>query len=97
MIQLVEQGLEYLPQIRKIHHPARVLTYFAADMNLDAERVPMNARAFVSIGNMGKAVSGFDLEYAKYIHGAIVPSASAQRNACPGLFLSPMGLVGLAA
>jgi hypothetical protein len=35
----------------------------------------VNAPALVSLGNMGKAVRGLDLKYAKNIHRRIVPPA----------------------
>ena len=80
MIELIEQRLEDAPQIGKIHHPTRILTYRTAYMNFNSERMPVHAGALVPVGDVGQAVGGFDLENAEYIHGRIVPPAECLRN-----------------
>jgi hypothetical protein len=40
----------------------------------------MHARAFVPLGYIGQAMRGFDLEYAKDVHGPIVPPVDGRRN-----------------
>ena len=42
--------------------------------------MPVHACAFVPFGNVGQAVSGFDLKNAENIHGRIVPPAESLRN-----------------
>jgi hypothetical protein len=40
----------------------------------------VHARALVSIGNVRQAVRSLELEYAKYIHGRIVPPVGERCN-----------------
>lgn len=72
VVELVEQGLECLSQVGKIHHPARVLAYRATDVYFDAEGMAVQAGALVPFGNVGQPVRGFDLKNAKNIHKRIV-------------------------
>ena len=47
--------------------------------------MPVHAGTFVPFGNVGQAVSGFDLKNAENIHGWIVPPAEFLRNRSTGL------------
>ena len=80
MIELVEQGLKGAPQFGEIHHPAGLLTNGTTDVDFDPERMPVHAGTFVPLRDIGQAVGGFDLKYAKYIHGRIVPPMCTLRK-----------------
>ena len=64
MIQLIMDGLEGGAQVGEVHHPPRVTVDLAANLNLDAKRMPMQTRALVAHGNEGQAVRRFDGEFA---------------------------------
>ena len=49
-------------------------------MNLDSERVPVHAGAFMPVRDIGKPMGGFYLKHSKYIHGPIVPPTGRLRN-----------------
>lgn len=72
VVQLIEQGLKRDAQVGKVHDPSAARAYFAADMDLDAKRVTVDARALVSGRNLRKVMRCFNLENAENIHGRIV-------------------------
>ena len=54
--------------VGEVHDPARRFVRNARDVNLDAKRVPMEARAFVARWHMRQAMRRFDLEDFKNVH-----------------------------
>ena len=68
MIDFVEQRRECRFDIREIHHPARMRLRFAGHMDFHTERMPVQPRAFVAGGHVGKAVRRLDLEYFENVH-----------------------------
>ena len=80
MVEPIEDGLKGFAQISEVHDPAGFPADRSADVDLDAERMSVHARALVPIGNVGQAVRSLDLENAKYIHGRIVPPVGERCN-----------------
>src|SRR5690606_6632554 len=70
VVELRVDRLEGRLDVGEIHDPAAVVARFAADAQLDAERVPVQARALVALGHVGEAVRGFDGEDLEDVHGA---------------------------
>jgi hypothetical protein len=73
VVQTIEQRLKCSAKVGKIHYPAAVLAHVAADVDLYAERMAVNAGTLMARLNMRKPVGRFNLENAKYIHRRIVP------------------------
>lgn len=69
MIEAVVQGLERGLDVGKIHHPAALRIDLAADMELDAERMPMQTRALVARRDVRQPVRGFKGEDFENVHG----------------------------
>lgn len=80
MVELVEQWLKRPLEVGEVHDPTAVSADLAADVYLDAKGVAMHACALVARGDIGKEVCSFYLEYAKNIHGRIVPPMSIRCN-----------------
>lgn len=85
MIQLIIKGLERFSKISKVHDPAGILTYGTADVDLDSKRMPVQTGALVTVWNVGKPMSGLDLENTEYVHGRIVTPMGNLRNCLTGL------------
>mgnify|MGYP000467629835 CR=1 FL=1 len=68
VVELLVQRPEGPFQVGKIHHPACPFSDPAGDMHLDAERMTVQARAFVSFRYVGQAVSRLHLENSEYVH-----------------------------
>ena len=64
MVELVVDGLKGCAQIGKVHDPSVVLIHFAAQLNLDAKRMTMEARALVPCRHMRQSMGRFDGEFA---------------------------------
>lgn len=69
MVELVIQRPKRLFDVGEIHDPAGVLAGLTFHVDLDPERMAMQARAFVSGRNVGQAVGGFQGEALEDIHG----------------------------
>ena len=68
MVELVEQRFERLLDVCVVHDPAELRIERSGDMDLDAERVPMQARALVPGGHVRKPVRRLDLEGFRNLH-----------------------------
>lgn len=68
MIQLVQDRGECGFHLGKIHDPARIGRWFAANMHFDAKRMPMHARAFVPGRHARQPVCGFELKDLENVH-----------------------------
>jgi len=68
MIESLEQRRECRLHVGEVHHPSRFRARLAFDMDFDAERMPVQARAFVPGRNVRQAVRGFDLESLEDMH-----------------------------
>jgi len=68
MIELFVDRLKRTTEIGKIHDPTGLIRYRAADVNLDAERMPVQAPALVILRHVRKAVRGFEGEDLEYFH-----------------------------
>ena len=86
MIEPLEQGLERSLHVSEVHYPSRFRARLALDMDFDAERVSVQARAFVSGWNIRQPVRGFDLEGLENIHSIIT-----RRRACFSRTVSAAG------
>lgn len=89
MVEALEQRRECGFDVGEIHYPSRFHTGFAFDMDFDAERMPMQARAFVSCRHIGQPVRGFDLECLENMHCAIVYSSRNLRSAAANSEYNP--------
>lgn len=77
MIEPFEQRLERGFEVGEIHDPAELGIERSLHVHLDAERMPMQARAFVPGRNVRQAVRGFDLERLRDIHAVILSGKRA--------------------
>jgi len=68
MIQLFIERLERTAKIGEIHDPTGLILYRTGDVNLDPERMAVQAPAFVILRHVRKAVRGFEREDLEYIH-----------------------------
>src|SRR5262245_11938483 len=63
MIQFPKQDrLHARGDLTEIHEPAEPLVHLARDHDLDAERVPVHAKALVVLGHHGKAMRRLEAE-----------------------------------
>ena len=72
MIELVEQRRERRFDVGEVHHPAQRGIGLTLDMDLDAERMSVQARALVARRHVRKAVSRFDMEFFEDMHPRIL-------------------------
>ncbi len=56
MIKLLEQRLKGLLDVGKVHHPACLCVWLAADVDGNQKRVAMQAPAFVFCRHVGQSV-----------------------------------------
>ncbi len=68
VVQAVVDRLESGLDVAEIHDPAGLGAGFAADMQLDAKRMAVQARAFMPRGHVGKPVRGFEGKDFEDIH-----------------------------
>ena len=68
VVQTVVQRLERLLDVGEVHHPAGVRTEFARQVDLDPERMPVQARALVAFGHVRQPVGGLEGEDLEDIH-----------------------------
>ena len=68
MIQLLVKGLEGCLQVREVHHPTGGLRCIAGNAQADLEGVTVQARAFMSCGNIGEAVGGLKVKFLVDFH-----------------------------
>jgi hypothetical protein len=69
MIEPVVQRLERRFDVGEIHHPAGLRIDFAADVEFDPERMPVQARTFVPGWNIRQPVCGLEGEDFEDVHG----------------------------
>lgn len=84
MIQLVIDRLKHCLHVAEVHDPARLHPRLAGQMQFDAERMPVQSRAFVAFRHIGKPVRGLQGEDLEDIHRRIVqraPKATHRRIA----------------
>ncbi len=95
MIELVVQRRERCFHVGKIHHPALRLLDFTGNMNLDAERMPMQPQALVPRRQVRQPVRRLDGEDLEDIHGrATCRRANATYEKAPPM--TRQGLHGVA-
>ena len=68
MIKLIVDRLERGLHIREIHDPTGLRVDAATQVQLDAERMAMQARAFVTGRNVRQAMRSFDGEDSENVH-----------------------------
>ena len=69
MVQPLVDRLEMTLELGEVHHPAEVRVDRATDVQLDAERVPVNPRALVPGRYVGQAVRALEREGLEDFHG----------------------------
>jgi len=83
MVELLEDRCENLLDVGEVHDPTQVRIGFAAHVNLDPERVAVQARALVRFGDMRKPMRRFDLKNLEDVHGsALAARLEAGAIAC---------------
>src|SRR5205085_3955752 len=68
MVELVEQWLEGGLHVCEVHHPPEPRVDRSGDVNLDLERMPMHARALVSVRHVRQPMRRLDLKNAEEFH-----------------------------
>jgi len=72
VIQLIEQRREGRFDVGEVHHPAQGRVGLSLHMDLDAERMTVQARALVARRHVRKAVGRFDMEFFEDMHPRIL-------------------------
>lgn len=72
VIELIVQRRKSRFDVSEIHHPAQRGIGLSLDMNLDTERMTVQARALVARRHVRKAVSRFDMEFFEDMHARIL-------------------------
>jgi len=70
MIEPVESRLECRAHVGEIHHPACLRIHRSGDMQLDAKRMAVQARALVASRHVGQTVRRLDRENAENVQAA---------------------------
>lgn len=68
MIELVEDRFKCLADIAKILHPSLGCADLTGDMYLDVERVPVQTRAFMGLGQVRQSMCSLDGKNLEYVH-----------------------------
>ena len=68
MVKLVVKRFERRLEISEVHDPAKMRVNVAADMQLDPERMPMQASALMPIRDVRKPVRRLDGEGLEDVH-----------------------------
>ena len=72
MVQHLVGGLEDALDLCKVHDPARLGIHVTAQVQFDAKRMSVQARALVALGHVREAVGGLNRENLENIHVPIV-------------------------
>lgn len=72
MVELFKKRLESGSYLTKILYPAFLLHDLASNVDLDADRMTMQARTLVFGWQIGQSMCYFDGEYFEYVHDAII-------------------------
>ena len=62
MVQLLINGLKYLAQIGKVHHPTGFIFNLSLNPDFNAEGMAVEASTFVAFRDVGQAVSRLTYE-----------------------------------
>jgi hypothetical protein len=68
VVELIAKRTKSVGYVAEIDHPARLRTDFAADMNLDTERMPMETPALVAGANVWQSVRRLESELFEDLH-----------------------------
>jgi thiosulfate/3-mercaptopyruvate sulfurtransferase len=82
VVELIEQRLECLPDIREVLHPTECRVERTADMDLHAEGMPVQAMAFVRRRQVRQTMRRFDAEDFEYFHARRSVSADHASVTC---------------
>ena len=69
VVEPVVDRLERAFHVAEVHHPPGLRADFAAQVQLHPERMPVQTRALVALGHVGKAMRGFEGEGFEDVHG----------------------------
>lgn len=88
VIQPLISRLEQTLDLGKVHDPSGVRIDIAAQMQLDAERMPVQSRALVALGHVGQPMRRFERKNLKNVHavlshGQASGDSLALRTMCP--------------
>ncbi len=62
MVEAVVERRKCLLYIREVQHPSRIASRFPADINSHMKTVAVQARTFVTFGNIGQAMRSFEMK-----------------------------------
>ena len=68
MVELLEDRLERRLDLGEIHHPTAMRAHLATDVQLDRERMSVQARALVPRRHVRQPMRGFDAEDLEDVH-----------------------------
>lgn len=68
VVELLVEGTEGGVQVGEVANPAEGWVDLTADVDLDTERMAVQARAFVAGGHVGEAMCGLEAKFFKDFH-----------------------------
>lgn len=83
VIKLVIERRKGSLEVGKIHDPAHLRVRLAFDVDFDAKRMPVQARAFVPGRDVGQQVRCLELKYLENLHGESLRAGNGRRNNGP--------------